>query len=86
MSFVQKNGYGHLRGNAHEWVKHVNSTEPSIGSVVVLDEGKLGHLALVEDFDRDSIEVIEQNYEGRGIVSRRTIQRDYSRILGFVKP
>lgn len=86
MSFVQQNGYDHLRGDAHVWVKYINSKEPLIGSVVVLDEGKLGHLALVEDFDRNTIEIIEQNYEGRGIVSRRIIQRDYSRILGFVKP
>ena len=86
VSFVQQNGYGHLRGNAHEWVKYVNSEEPLIGSVVVLDEGKFGHLALVEDFDRNTIEIIEQNYEGRWIVSRRIIKRDYPRMLGFVKP
>ena len=85
MSLVQQNGYGHLRGNADEWVKYINSKEPLYGAVVVLDEGKLGHLALVEDFDRNSIKVIEQNYEGKGIVSRRIIKRDYARILGFVR-
>lgn len=57
---------------------------PVVGSIVVLDQSSLGHLALVLAVYEDSFKVVEQNYLGEYIVSERIIHKDYSQILGFV--
>ena len=53
--FIKVNGYEEYRGNAKDWSKYINTDKPSIGGVVVLNEGKFGHLALVVGFDKVKI-------------------------------
>lgn len=84
VSFVRQNGFEKYTGDADRWLTYVNSQIPEVGSVIVLDEGPIGHLALVEEVTIDTIKVIEQNYLGRWIVSERTLDRSYKNILGYV--
>lgn len=84
VDFVKANGYEEYRGNARDWVKYINTDKPNIGGVVVLNESKFGHLALIIGFDT-GIVVAEQNYKGLYIVSTRSIDWDYDRIVGFIK-
>ena len=77
VSFVQKNGFEAYRGNANEWIKYINSFVPSEGAVVVMNYGEIGHLALFHNG-----ELWEQNFEGRGIVSHRPL--DKSHVIGYV--
>ena len=60
------------------------STTPIVGSIVVLDEGAIGHVAVVEEVLGESIRISEQNYKGLYIVSERTIPVSYERILGYI--
>ena len=83
VDLIKANGYGEYRGNAYEWAKYINTDKPSIGDVVVLKEGRFGHLALIVGFDK-GIMVAEQNYRGLYIVSTRSIDWDYKRIMGFI--
>jgi surface antigen len=85
VSYVQQYGFEAYKGNANEWIKYINSTEPSIGAVVVLKEGPMGHLALVIDYTGEKVFITEQNYLGRGIVSTRWIDRNYPKIIGYIK-
>ena len=84
VDFVKAHGFSHLRGNAHVWIQYVNSDIPTIGGVVILNESKLGHLALILNYDEQLIYIVEQNYLGLGIVSYRQIERDYSKINGYI--
>lgn len=72
------------RGNAIEWKKFINSRIPKKGSVVVLNYGKLGHVAVVEAVSGGTITVSEQNYYGPYIINRRNISRNDPHILGYV--
>ena len=84
VDFIKANGFGKYRGNAHEWAKYINTDKPNIGGVVVLDEGRYGHLALVIGIE-NGIQLAEQNFEGLYQVSYRTISPDYEKIVGFIR-
>lgn len=86
--FVWSKGYSRSKyhGNAVEWKEYINTKNPREGDVVVLREGPIGHVAIIESLASKSISIIEQNFVGKGIVSRRTISRDYARIVGFIMP
>ncbi len=84
VAFVQNNGFEHLRGDANVWIQYINSDTPSVGSVVVLDEGEIGHIAIVLMVYSDSILIAEQNYFGRWIVDERELSLDYERIIGYI--
>lgn len=60
-----------------------SSQEPKIGSVVLLKEGKLGHVAIVEGIEGDTLYLLEANYIS-GKITRRQIQKDYDRIKGYL--
>lgn len=82
--FIQSHGYGAYRGNAEDWKVYINSDVPVVGGVVVLDESERGHLALILAIVGDKVWIVEQNYEGVGIVSYRTIDVGYAKIAGYV--
>ena len=67
-------------GNASEITP--NSDEPSIGAVVLLDEGKFGHIGVVIDFTRTEITITEANWIP-GIVTERTLKRNNPKIRGY---
>ena len=81
VSFVQKNGFSGLRGNANEWIKYIDPLikEPCEGCAVVMSYGPIGHLALFHNG-----EIWHQNFEGRWIVSHGEL--DKSRVIGYIAP
>ncbi len=84
VSFVQKNGFQNYHGNANQWIKYINSKVPRVGSAVVESYGTIGHLALVTSITKAGIEVYEQNFVGRWIVSHR-ILNTYE-LIGYINP
>jgi hypothetical protein len=61
----------------------VNTESPSVGDVVKLNEGRVGHLAVVVGLQDDNIIINEANYV-KGYITRRQIAMDDPRILGFI--
>jgi|TARA_Y100000310_G_C20704007_1_gene833005 surface antigen len=57
---------------------------PREGSIVVLNEGPVGHVAVVEKIYGDMLYISEQNYRGLYIVSERIISVSYDSILGYI--
>lgn len=86
VAFVKAHGFAEYSGDAWEWKRYNNTKNPQAGDVVVLREGKVGHVALIESVSSQSLNLIEQNYKGRYVVSRRTIPKDYARIEALVSP
>ena len=84
VSFVKAYGYQQYSGDAWKWTAFINSSVPVIGAVVVLDEGSLDHLAIVTGFSSTSLDLVEQNFEGFGIVSTRSIDRYGGDVRGYV--
>lgn len=86
VDYVQEHGFSQYSGNAGTWKRYINVTKPSPGDVVVLKEGSIGHVAIVQSVASKSLTLIEQNFIGKYIVSTRTIPKDYARIVGFISP
>lgn len=86
VAFVQAHGFSGYNGNAGTWRRYINTDSPRAGDAIVLREGSVGHIALVESVASQSYNLVEQNFLGRYIVSRRTISKDYANIVGFIMP
>jgi len=77
-------------GNARSWLSsarragYATGSEPASGSIVVTSESGWGHVAYVESVNGDSITISEMNYEGWGVISRRTISANGGVVRGFV--
>lgn len=77
-------------GNARSWLSsarrsgYSTGSSPAAGSIVVTSESGWGHVAYVESVDGGSITISEMNYEGWGVVSRRTISASSGIVRGFV--
>lgn len=77
-------------GNAKEWLGsarrsgYSTGSEPAVGAIVVTSESGWGHLAYVESVSGGKIIVSEMNYEGWGVVSRRTISAYGGVVRGYV--
>lgn len=60
-------------------------TEPVLDAVVQTTEGRYGHVAVVTALHVDgSFTVTEQNYEGRGVIGTRVLQRNDPSIVTFL--
>lgn len=77
-------------GNANEWLGNARraglkiSSKPIVGSVMVTNEGSIGHVIVVEKIDGNNIYVSEMNYVGWNKVSKRVLDFDDNRILGYI--
>jgi len=77
-------------GNANRWLYNAPrfnyevGDEPEVGAILVTNEGWVGHVAYVENIDSDRITISEMNYKGFGVVSQRTISKNYSAIKGYI--
>lgn len=77
-------------GNAGRWLAGAaaqgfsTGNTPAVGAVMVSRESSVGHVAIVESVSGDSFTVSEMNYQGWGIVSRRTISAGSGVIKGFI--
>lgn len=73
-------GYNIPVGNARNWPK--NSKVPVVGGVVITNESKAGHVAVITKVNPDSIEVVEANYV-RCRKGTRQISLNSPVILGY---
>ena len=77
-------------GNAGQWLSsakragYSTGSEPAAGAVVVTRESWWGHVGYVESVSGDSFTISEMNYNGWGVVSRRTLSAHDVVIKGFV--
>lgn len=77
-------------GNAGRWLAsarasgYATGSIPKAGAIVVTNESWAGHVAYVESVQGDSITVSEMNYQGWGVISRRTISRYSPIIKGYI--
>lgn len=72
-------------GNAIAWADYVNSTKPLIGSVIVLDIGRHGHVGIVIDYDNESVTYRSRNQNGLWVISDTKIDKNSSEIVGYIK-
>jgi len=77
-------------GNARSWLSSARrdgyavGSVPKAGAIVVTTDSILGHVAYVESVSGNSILVSEMNYEGFGIISRRSIPIGSPIIRGYI--
>jgi hypothetical protein len=81
--------FGHRdrgRSEIQGWAKslRINSHDPTIGAIVLLDTAnKHDHAAVTIDFTEDTILVYESNYISGGVAGIREIPRNSPQILGY---
>jgi len=73
-------GYSKLVGNARNWTK--NSKVPVVGGVVITNESRAGHVAVITAIRDGEFDVVEANYSRcrKGV---RTIKLTNPAILGY---
>lgn len=74
---------GEVWGNA--WQIEANAAIPWPGYLVLLNEGRYGHVSVIQKIEGNLLYVVEANYYP-GTVSRRVIPIDYPAIRGFRIP
>ncbi len=84
VAFVQAHGFSHFHGNAYQWKKYINTSNPSPGGVVVLLGGRFGHVALITAVTLNSVQIVEQNYFRPYVVDHREISLGDRSIVGFI--
>lgn len=83
VALAQAKGFNIHAGAAKNWpaaarkLGYTVNTKPVVGSVIVTKEGSkgtdTGHVAVVTAVTPDSIKIVEQNYQGKYIVSTRLL-------------
>lgn len=73
--------YSKLNGAARS--NKPDTKEPQVGSVMVLNMSKWGHVAMTLSYDDTKITYIDWNGGGGGRGTIRTIARNDKRIIGF---
>lgn len=63
---------------------YATSTIPAKGGIVVTNESRAGHVAVVEEVTARAIRVSEQNYDGLYIISSRLIEINDPIIKGYI--
>jgi len=77
-------------GNAKNWLGSARAngmgtgSSPAVGAIVVTNESWWGHVAYVEDVSDGYITVSEMNYNGWGVVNRRTLPASSGVIRGYI--
>jgi len=77
-------------GHAKHWIQNARAMgyaigdQPALGAVIAIRESWYGHVGYVEDFDEKTVTFTEMNHLGPWIVTRRTLQRNDWRIIGYI--
>lgn len=77
-------------GNAKSWLYSAGASgygtgdDPAVGAIVVTSESWWGHVGYVEDIGNGYITISEMNYNGWGVVNRRTIPAYSGVIRGYI--
>lgn len=87
---AQRRGGVPWSGNAGAWLANARAYgyatgyEPVPGAIMVTRESWWGHVAYVESVSGNMVTISEMNYQGWGIVSRRTLNKNDWRIRGYI--
>ena len=77
-------------GNAKNWLNSARSNgmatgaSPEVGAIAVTGESWWGHVAFVEDVSDGYITISEMNYNGWGVVNRRTLPANSGVVRGYI--
>ncbi len=89
--YIAQKRYVPWGGNAGTWLYNARAMgyktgkTPTVGSIVVTtDNIYYGHVAFVEKVSGGTITVSEMNYKGWGIVNKRVIATNSSKIKGYI--
>lgn len=89
--YVAQKKYVPWRGNAGAWLYNAKAMGYSVGSkpktgsiVVTTDNSYYGHVAIVEKVSGGTITISEMNYNGWGVVNKRTISVNDRKIRGYI--
>ena len=77
-------GYSQSVGPARRWPK--NSGQPVVGGVVVTNESRAGHVAVITAVDGDTLTLVEANYSRCRVTVGRQINANNPMVLGFWTP
>ena len=72
-------------GNAIEWNGYINSEKPEVGSIVVMQVGRWGHLGIVIEIKGDKIVVRSRNWMKLWQISDDEFDINDIRILGYIR-
>lgn len=87
---AQRRGGVPWSGNAGAWLANARAYgyatgyEPVPGAIMVTRESWWGHVAYVESVSGNMVTISEMNYNGWGIVSRRTLNKNDWKIRGYI--
>jgi len=77
-------------GNAKSWLSSASrngmatGSSPAVGAIVVTSESWWGHVAYVESVSNGYITISEMNYNGWGVVNRRTLPANGGAVRGYI--
>lgn len=72
-------------GNAINWKQYINLETPEVGSIVVMQVGKWGHVGIVVKVDGDKVTIRSRNWRQLWQISDDIFDLNDERILGYVK-
>ncbi|EKD49364.1 MAG: hypothetical protein ACD_63C00170G0004 [uncultured bacterium] len=87
-----KTGWVDWRGNANAWSSNAAANGHKVGkeylaegAIAVTNGGPYGHVAYVEKIENDQVTISEQNWNGYGVKSTRTMHKDDPRLKTFIQ-
>lgn len=72
-------------GNANTWKQYINSDNPEIGAIIVIEAGRWGHVGIVKEVKEDSVIVRSRNWRSLWQISDDEFKIDDIRILGYIR-
>jgi surface antigen/transposase-like protein len=87
---AQRRGDVTWRGSAGQWLNNAQAQGkatgriPAKGAIIVTSESWWGHVGVVESVQGDKVTISEMNYNGYGVVSKRTISNSSGVIKGYI--
>ncbi len=88
--YVAQKRYVPWSGNANQWINNARAfgyaigNTPKVGAIMVTRESWWGHVVYVESFNNKTVTFSEANYKGLGVITRRTLNLNDRRIIGYI--
>lgn len=88
--YVAQRRYVPWSGHAKQWIANARAygysigNSPKVGAIIVTRESWYGHVGYVESVGSGTVTFAESNYKGLGVITRRTLNVNDRRILGYI--
>jgi len=88
--YVAQKRYVPWSGNANQWINNARAwgyaigNSPRAGAILVTRESWWGHVVFVESFTEKTVTFSESNYKGLGVITRRTLNLNDRRVIGYI--